>query len=256
MENKGCIYFDGTGKGKGGLCDRLKGMYSSYNLALNLNKKFYYNIPYPVALDAKNYEILKNDNFEEINIIDSDNYRNYRGKILNLEFPSENYKIHTNINFADDFENKVSFNAFINNFFNLTKFEFEHNIFKFDIGVHIRYGGKTVDWIDSDFESKFDESAFKTKIDEICSDKNKEIYLCSDSKSVLKMADSLNIKNLYTSPNIPKHTDRSENVEEMDYVNSFIDLLTLANCDLIFSTKGEFAKTASKIYNKNIKDLF
>lgn len=256
MESKECIYFDGIGKGKGGMCDRLKGMYSCYNLALNLNKEFYYDIPFPVALNAKKYKIIKSDNFEQMNIIDSDNYRNYKNKISNLDFPSNNYKIHTNINFVEDFKKKVDFNIFMDNFFDLKKFENEHNIFKFDIGVHVRYGGKTVEWVDSDFDSKLEEDALKKRIEEICSDISKEIYFCSDSKYVLEIIESMNIKNLYVSPNMPKHTDRGNNVEEIDYVNSFIDLLTLANCSIIFSTKGEFAKTASKIYNTKIESLF
>jgi hypothetical protein len=255
-KNNGYVYFDGVGRGKGGLCDRLKGMYSCYCLAIKLNKTFYYNIPFPVALKAINYQQPKNDDYDELNIIDWDNYLSYKSKIENLSFDSINYKIHTNIDFSNDLKIEISFGDFISSIFNLKTFQEEHNIYGYDIGIHIRCGGKMVEWNDCDFGVSFDETKFKEKIIQLSNTNQKEIYICSDSQKVLDITDSLNLKNISISPYNPRHIDRSENVNEEDYITTFSDLLTLANCELIYHTQGEFAKTASKIYNNEIRHLF
>lgn len=253
--DSGYIYFDGVGKGKGGLCDRLKGMYSCYVLSSSIHKTFYYNIPHPVALKANNFQQPKEDANEELNIIDWENYLNYKSKIEALDFPLEKYKIHTNIDFVNDLKNNITFNQFMLAMFDLKSFENENEIFKYDIGVHIRCGGGMVDWNDYDFGIKFDNNKFKERLIEVCSNCN-ETYICSDSQKVLDLADSLNLKNLTISPFTPNHIDRGNDVLEKDYINTFYDLLTLANCKLIYNTQGEFAKTASRIYNNEIQHFF
>jgi len=253
MSNKnGIIYFDGVGKNKGGLCDRLKGMYSCWILSEKLNKEFIYNISHPAALKAKNYKQINSDHFTELNIIDWENYLQNSEKIKSLDFKELNYKIHTNIDFSKDFGLYDNFSIFIKQFFNLSEFEKEHNIQKYDIGIHIRCGGEMVEWNDYDFGKKLIEKDFKKRLEEI-SNSNKEIFLCSDSNKVLQMVDSYNIKNIYLSPYEPNHVDRGFNVTENDYISTFYDLLTLANCESIYSTLGEFAKTSSRIYNNELQ---
>jgi len=251
----GVIYFEGVGKNKGGLCDRLKGMYSCWILSEKLNKDFIYNIPHPVALKVKNYKQINSEAFTELNVIDWENYLQYSSKIKNLDFPELNYKIHTNIDFSNDFNHYNSFQIFIKQFFNLNQFEKEHNVQKYDIGIHVRCGGEMVEWNDYDFGKKIIETEFKKRLEEIANFK-KEIFLCSDSKKVLDMVDSYNIKNIYLSPYEPNHIDRGFNVTENDYISTFYDLLTLANCRSIYATLGEFAKTSSRIYNNELQYFY
>jgi hypothetical protein len=253
MSNKnGIIYFDGVGKNKGGLCDRLKGMYSSWILSEKLNKEFIYNIPFPVVLKAKNYKQINTDNFTELNIIDWDNYLSHLDKIKKLDFSDLNYKIHTNIDFSNNFNLYNNFYIFMDTFFNLKEFEKEHNVQKYDIGIHVRCGGEMVKWNDYDFGKKLIESVFKKRLECLC-DCDKEIFLCSDSQKLLDMVDSYNIKNIYLSPYEPNHIDRGFDVSENDYISTFYDLLTLANCQSIYATLGEFAKTSSRIYNNELQ---
>jgi hypothetical protein len=255
MSEKKYIFFDGVGKFKGGFCDRLKGMYASYCLANAMGYDFYYDFPYPVALYLLNYKQPKNSDFTEINVIDWDNYLKHEERIKNLNFENRNLKIHTNIDFTKNFETKISFKDFVNLFFDLKKFKEDNNIFKYDVGIHIRCGGKMVEWNDYDFGQTFDENAFKEKLIKVCSQTDKEYYICSDSYEVLKIADSLNIKNLSTSPHTPKHIDRASSVSEADYISTFYDLLTLSECELIYHTQGEFAKTAAKLNNNELRSF-
>lgn len=253
MEDNGFIYFDGIGMGKGGLCDRLKGMYSCYALSKKLNKKFYYSLPYPVALKALHFEQPKTHDFEEMYIIDWDAYISNQDKIKKLDFNIKNYKIHTNIDFTNDLDTNISFSEFINHFFDLKLFEQDHNVYGYDIGIHIRCGGAMVPWSDYDFGVKFNEQEFKQKLNDICLDNRKDVFLCSDSQKVSYIADTMNFRNLSTSPHVPKHIDRSSDMTESDLIGVFYDLLTLAKCKLIYHTQGEFAKTAAKIYNNELR---
>lgn len=256
MFDKKYIFFDGVGKFKGGLCDRLKGMYACYCLASKMNYDFYYDFPYPVALRLLNYRQPKNNDYAEINIIDWDNYLKHKERIGKLDFDGRSLKIHTNINFTEDFDNNISFKEFINLFFDLELFKKDNNLFPYDVGIHIRCGGKMVDWNDYDFGQSFDENTFKNRLKKVCEDSNKEFYICSDSQKILDIADSLNIKNLSTTPHTPKHIDRASNVSESDYVSTLYDLLTLSECKLIYHTQGEFAKTAAKLNDNELRSFY
>ena len=255
MSQEGYIYFDGTGTGKGGLCDRLKGMFSCYVLSKKLNKQFYYNIPHPVGLKAINFQQPKDESFEELYIIDWENYLLHKNKIETLDFQSKNYKIHTNIDFTNDLNSNISFSNFINSFFNIKEFESERNIFANDVGIHVRCGGEMVPWSDYDFGVSFDENTFKDKLKNICKNPKQDVFLCSDSQKVLYIAECMRLRNLYITPHVPKHIDRGFDVNENDYVNTFYDLLTLGKSKLIYHTQGEFAKTAAKIYGNEIRSF-
>jgi hypothetical protein len=255
MSNNGFIYFDGVGIGKGGLCDRLKGMYSCWILSKKLDKNFYFNIPSPVSLKVKNFKNNISNEFEELYIIDWDNFYNYKEQIKSLNFPEKNYKIHTNIDFSELLNSTYSFSDFINCNFDWKNFEKDKNIEVFDIGIHVRCGGKMVKWNDYDFEHVFDLEKFKQILKSIC-DENKNIFICSDSIVVLEQIESLNLKNITISPYEPKHIDRGPNVDDNDYISTLYDLLTLANCKKIYYTYGEFAKTASRIYGNEIQPFY
>jgi hypothetical protein len=257
VENRGYIYFDGCGFGKGGLCDRLKGMYSSYNLSLSLNKDFFYDIHFPVALKALNYKQPDNKNYSNLYVIDWDNYLSFEHKITKMDFNEKNYRIQTNIDFSEKLPSKVSFSDFFKTFFDLKSLKDEMGIFEYDMAIHLRCGGKMVEWNDSNFGEDIDEDLFLYQLEDFLSiNKKHDIYICSDSKRLLEKINKMNFNNVITSPNQPKHVDRSENILEDDYRNVLYDLLTLANSKIIYYTKGEFAKTASRIYNNDIKKIF
>jgi len=255
MLNDAILYFDGVGPHKGGLCDRLKGMYSCWILSKKLNKKFIFNIPAPTTLKAKNFISINTENFQELNIIDWENYLKFEQILKELKFDDKNYIIHTNIDFSNLYENEYSFSDFIKNNFDLISFENDHNVQKYDIGIHIRCGGKMVGWNDYDFNHKFNLDVIHTRLSDI-SLQSENIFLCSDSIEVLNKIDKFNIENIIISPYEPKHIDRALNVSDDDYLSTFYDLLTLANCKQIYYTFGEFAKTASRIYGNNIQPFY
>jgi len=254
--NKKIIFFNGIGPHKGGLCDRLKGMYSCWLLSKKLNRDFIYDLHFPVILNCKHYKNISTESFKQLNIIDFENLCHYKKILQNLEFDSnQNYTIHTNMDFSEILNMENSFSEFINTFFDIKKFETDYNIEKYDIGIHIRCGGKMVDWNDYDFGQSFDWNIFEKNILKI-NEMGKDVYVCSDSKIVLDKLDSLNLKDIIISPYEPKHIDRGSDISEKDYFSTFYDLITLANCKKIYYTFGEFAKTASKIYGNEIQPFY
>jgi hypothetical protein len=130
-----------------------------------------------------------------------------------------------------------------------------HNIQRYDAGIHIRCGGKLVDWDDYNFGVESDEEYILKCVKDTCK-LHKTVYFCTDSHEILEKVKELHISNLSITPNTPVHIDRSPIVTENDTKNVFFDLLTLANCDNIYYSLGEFAKTAARINNKPVVSLY
>lgn len=250
------IAFKGIELHIGGLCDRLKGLYSCYLLSKALKRDFCYLLTHQEVLESRFTPPRVQGVFHHI--VDYRCFMNYKRKIELLDFsPDVNHIIQTNIDFTQYIPELklVEFNDFMYDLFDIPLFESKHNVKSYDAGIHIRCGGGMVNWDDYNFGVESDINKIKTGVITAC-ERHKDVFLCSDSGEVLKAIKDLNISNLTVTSNIPVHVDRSPVVTEDDTKNVFYDLLTLANSNTIYYTLGEYAKTAARIKNKPLIDLY
>jgi len=251
-----CIAYKGIENHIGGLCDRLKGLYSCYLLAKCLKREFYYLLTHQEILYAKHTPPKLQGKFHHI--VDYQCFLNYKNKIDRLDFePGINHIIATNIDFTQYIPKLrvIEFSDFIKDVFDIQRFEKTHKITQFDAGIHVRCGGSLVKWDDYDFGMVSNADNIANRVKSVA-DLHKNVYFCSDSCEILEKVSSLKLSNVVIMQSIPVHIDRSPVVTEKDTENVFIDLLTLANCGVIYHSLGEFAKTAARIYNKPLIDLY
>lgn len=250
------IAFKGIENHIGGLCDRLKGMYSCYVLAKALNRDFHYILTHQEVLFAKQTPPKIQGKFHHI--IDYQCFLNYKNKIEQLDFdPTINHIIQTNIDFTQHIPKLkiVEFSTFIRDVFDIDMFEKTHDVHKYSAGIHVRCGGSLVNWNDYNFGIESNKENIVNRVKNVC-EHHESVYFCSDSSEILEKVADLNISNVVITPNTPVHVDRSPVVTENDTKNVFFDLLTLANCENIYFSLGEFAKTAARINNKPLIDLY
>jgi hypothetical protein len=248
--NKKYIIFNCTARPAGGLADRLKGLVSTYALSKKLNREFIVNWTFPQKLNTvlepnkynwlprpiqgftqKDYFLIDNDSFNQ--------HKHLFSPVSEMNFPEDLVTIRTNINFLPLLNMTESFADLFEELF---KPKFTIPSLQEYVGFSARFGGTQSNWADSDFDRVVTyDYAFESLQEQMSKNKNKKLFICTDSSAFLEFLKDKGVDFL-TTEGYAEHIDH-EGCTEQGFKKVFEDFFILRQCDPILTIKGEFAKT-------------